>query len=76
LKDLRDVGFARASALQGVSNSIGFGGQIVTIDLAILEAAVAFARGIDGLILPFPEMAEPAHAWALLKLAESLGDSD
>jgi hypothetical protein len=44
------------------------------IDLSILETAVAFARGIDGLMLPLPELAEPAHAWALLRLAASLAD--
>ena len=44
------------------------------IDLSVLETAVAFARGIDGLMLPLPELAEPAHAWALLKLAAVLGD--
>ena len=44
------------------------------IDLPILEAAVAFARGIDGLMLPLPELAEPVHAWALLRLAAILAD--
>jgi len=44
-------------------------------DLAILETAVAFLRGIDGLMLPIPEMAEPVHAWAILKLAQSLEEA-
>ncbi len=44
------------------------------IDLSVLETAVAFARGIEGLMLPLPELAEPAHAWALLRLAACLGD--
>jgi len=43
------------------------------IDLPILETAVAFARGIEGLMLPLPELAEPVHAWALLRLAAILG---
>lgn len=44
------------------------------LDLPVLEAAVAFARGIEGLMLPLPELAEPAHAWELLRLADMLGD--
>jgi len=44
------------------------------IDLPTLETAVAFARGIEGLMLPLPELAEPVHAWALLRLAAILGD--
>jgi hypothetical protein len=44
------------------------------LDLPLLEAAVAFARGIEGLMLPLPELAEPVHAWALLRLADKLGD--
>jgi len=45
------------------------------IDLPVLEVAVAFARGIEGLMLPLPELAEPVHAWALLRFAAILGDN-
>jgi len=44
------------------------------LDLSLLEAAVAYARGIEGLMLPLPELAEPVHAWVLLRLADMLGD--
>jgi hypothetical protein len=45
---------------------------ILPTEFAILEAAVAFARGIEGVMLPVPEMADPVHSWALLTLAEIL----
>lgn len=50
-------------------------GRTSKADLVILETAVAFLRGIDGLMLPVPEMAEPIHVWAILRLAEALEDN-
>jgi len=57
------------------SSGARLGGQILRADCDILEAAVAFLRGIDGLMLPIPEMAEPIHAWALLRLARAMEDN-
>lgn len=42
--------------------------------LSTLEAAVAFARGVPGVMLPTPEAAGPEHAIALLHFAGQIID--
>ena len=47
-----------------------------TPTLTTLEQAVAFARGVPGLMLPAPSEAEPMHAIELLRFAFQIYEAD
>lgn len=44
--------------------------------MTTLELAIAFARGVPGIMLPAPSEAEPMHAFELLQFALRITEAD